>query len=566
MQAVFLFAALTAATTSTTGSSLFSNEEVPDSGGGSMFSNEEIPDSGGGGMFSNEEIPDSGGGGMFSGDAPPSEEPGLFSGGPAPVWEPKIRGGAEVSTRFSVDTSFERETEHIFEWSLAGSFEVDTELFENLTLYTKPRFEYVVAVDRAGGDREAVYIEPPEAHATLSFGRFHLRAGLQVFGWGSSDLVAPSDVLSPVDMRRGAVASGTPEAVKLPSFALEAVYGVGPVTMRAVVMPFFTPSRFYLAGWDYAIGGIGAANGFALPDLDGLLGKATIDAIGDQLLITDRPEHRPDDWTYGGRVTARFDDFDVSITAVHGWESLPQIKMDPALVILASKLGGAFANGEPIDPLDPELLPAFNDINTAISEGRTVFEGSYKRRTLFGIDAVIAADPVILKVDVAYTLERTLYVQREFRPVRHPWLNATIGLEYLDGDELQIIIEAFAITVFDVPSHYRLTLLEPESNAPSTFDEGDRTIMFPGAIAVGRYSILDGEVTFELAAVMTLGLIPTNRQPVARDVIVQANVKWQVTDNHLLTLGALFMEGRRDTYGGSYTHNDQIFLGYQWSL
>ena len=566
MQVVLLSVALIAAT-STTGSSLFSDEEIPGkSEGGGLFSDEEIPSSGG--LFSGEEIPSSGeGGGLFSGDEIPSEEPGLFSAPLAPGFEPKVRAGVEMSTKVAVDTSFERESEHIFEWSLYGALVMDIQLLENLTLFTKPKFEYVVAVDRAGGDREAVYLEPPEAHATLSYGRFFVRAGTQVFGWGSSDLVAPSDVLNPVDMRRGAVGSTSPEATKLPTFALEAVYGIGPITARVVVQPFFTPSRFYLSGWDDSLGVVGASQGLALPDLDGLLGKGTIDAIGDQLLITERPEHQPGDWTYGGRITARFGDFDVSATAVYGWESFPQIKMDPSLALLAGKLGESFAAGQPIDPLsDPELLPALDSLNTAIAEGRDVFTGSYQRRTLFGVDAVWAVDPIVLKVDVAYTLERTLYLQREFRPVRHPWLNAAVGLEYVDGDTLQIIIEAFAITVFDVPSHYRLALLEPTSLPPSTFDVGDRTLIFPGLIGVVRYSILDGEVTFELATVETLGIIPSNRQPVVRDFIVQANVRWQVTDSHRLTLGAIFLEGRRDAYGGYYTHNDKIWVGYQWSL
>src|SRR5439155_21621912 len=130
-------------------------------------------------------------------------------------------------------------------------------------------------------------------------------------------------------------------------------------------------------------------------------------------------------------------------------------------------------------------LDALGRIQTALQRGEKVFEGKYNRRNLFGFDSVLALDPFVLKLDVAYTLERTSYTQ-DYRPVTNPWLNAVLGAEYLSGDDLQVVFEAFALTIFDVRSNYRLALIEPRAPPPSSADVGGRTIVLPGVAGIIR--------------------------------------------------------------------------------
>ena len=529
----FLLAASLLAASSTTGSSLFSDEALPASDGG--------------GLFSDEALPSDEGGGLFSEGVTASDEP---------IFEPRVRASVKLDARASVDTSFDRPHEHIFELDLGGSVEVDAEFASGWSVYAQPRFSHVTAIDRDGEDREVVYLEVPEAYVTWSSGRTHLRVGTMIFGWGSSDFVAPADVLNPVDMRRGLL-GGTPEQSKIPVFAAELVTSFGPLTVRGVIEPFFTPSRFYLASWDDALSAAAVAQGMALPDLDGLLGAGTVDALADQMLITERPTDRPDDATYALRTTLKLGDLDVSATAVYGWESLPRLTMDPDVAFLAGKLADSLGGGEPLELTDEKLLGAITRLQDATAEGRTVFEGSYERRLLLGLDAVLAIDPILLKFDVAYTFERTLYAQGTFSPVTVPWLNAVVGIEYFDGEELQVIVEAFAITLFDVRSYYRLAIFEPNAPPPSQLDVGGRTIALPGLIGVVRYTIWDGDLSFEIGAVTTL---------TRGDLIAMPTIKWRLDDEHQLSLGGVLVEGKSDGYGGYYTHNDRVFVGYQWGI
>jgi hypothetical protein len=173
------------------------------------------------------------------------------------------------------------------------------------------------------------------------------------------------------------------------------------------------------------------------------------------------------------------------------------------------------------------------------------------------MDASIALDPVILKFDLAYTFERTLYTQ-DFYPVARPWLNAAVGLEYIMGDELQILTEAFALTVFDVRSNERIQLLEPIAPPPSVLDiEGkERTIVMAGAIAAIRYNILDGDLNFDFVTVSTL---------VRGDWFFMPSVNYKLNDNQKVNIGALIIEGEDDGYGGLFSHNDRVHIGYTWS-
>ena len=317
--------------------------------GGSLFSDELVPDqAAGGGLFSNEEIPDSS---LATGDGLYSSVPGV------PVFSPKVRTTIELRSETRLDTAFDRDGENILELSLGGKFSMDVDFSPTLSAYVVPKFEHQTAWTEDFDDRGFLFLNVPEAYLTWGKGRSYVRIGTQVFNWGTSDFAAPADVLNPMDLRKGLVAGTDPSANKIPVLAAEAVTGIGPITLRGVFQPFFTPSRFFLSGWDDSMGSIAAAtgSGFMFPDLSGILGPATADHIGDQLLITKRPEDRPDSASVGARATLQLDSMDLSVTAVHGWESFPRIKFDPALALVGAQLLDSLASKKPIDPLAAAL-------------------------------------------------------------------------------------------------------------------------------------------------------------------------------------------------------------------
>lgn len=469
------------------------------------------------------------------------------------TFEPSVRASVRLDARISIDTRFDQKGEHVVELGLGGRLELDVDIANDLSAFTAPSFFYVSAVTRDFSDREVVYVSVPETRLSWSFGPFDLRVGALVFNWGASDLIGPSDVLNPFDYRRNFVAAI--DDAKIPVLAAELVLSHGPLTVRGVVEPFFTPSRFFLIGWDTSLLQSSLGRGLDAPALETVLGQPTLDDIGDRLLITRRPQDRLDNATFAARATLTFDDLDLSLTAVHGWEPIPRISAHPDLVIITSILADSVAKNRPIDTSDPRLFAALGRLQDVLQRGQGVFEGRYTRRDVLGFDGVLAVDPLIFKIDVAYTFHRTAYTH-EFRPVAHPWLLAVAGVEYFEGDDLQIIVEGFALTILDVKSSYRLLLIEANTPPPSTTDAGQRTLAVPGIAGIVRYSMFEGDLRFELGGIASLS---------RGDLLMMPSVTYRLEEAQQIALGALLIEGRADGYGGAYSHNDFVFLQYQWT-
>lgn len=497
-----------------------------------------------------------GGGGLFSDEPLLDEEPAGLQPTAAelPDFLPRLRTKIELEALTAVDLGFQS-GEQVFELQLAGRLEVDAEVRPGLNLYLQPRFRHVTGIDDTGQDRQFLYLLTPEAYASWNPGILQLRAGALVFAWGSSDIIAPNDVLNPYDLRRLPLGATSLADAKIPVLAAEASVRLGPLTVRGVAQPFFSPTRFFLTGWDTALTRA-LANAEDLAAIEGAISPATLDQAADLIFINERPDDHPGNGTFAGRATLELPNVDLSVTAVYGWDPVPSLRIDPDLVFLGSKLANSVTQGQDFDLLDPEVLAAVERIRAATSQGRTLARGNYERRSMLGFDLSWAVDPLILKLDVSYTFQRTLYTQADYRPVRHPWLTAVVGLEYVYGEDFQLLVEAFAITVFDIRSSYRLMLVEPVAAPPSQFDGGFRTVALGGVIAVARYSLFDGEVQLELGGASTFD---------RGDFALLPAVRWNASDHHRLALGAIVLGGKAGSYGEIYGDNDQLYLSYVFS-
>lgn len=465
----------------------------------------------------------------------------------------RARVTTRFDTRLAVDTSFDRANEQIAELWLGGGFELDVDFAPSLSAYAAPRFDYVAALDREGDDRALLYFLTPEAWVRYSAGPLSLRVGAMTWSWGKSDLVSPNDNLNPVDYRQSAF--GLSGNAKIPVVAVESVGAFGPITIRGVVAPFFTPSRFHLTSWDFAV--LSGRPLLAVPPaaVDAAFSSAYVDAGGDQVLLTDRPSQRLDNATLGGRVTLTAADLDLSVTAVHGWDALPRIVLDEDLALVATRFAAANAAEEPPPFSDPEVLSAIARLQDKSEMGQTLFRGEVLRRTVLGVDASYVLDPFVLKFDVAYTLKRTVYDQ-DFAPHRLPWINAVVGAEYYLSDRLQVIVEAFAIIIRDVPDNKRLAYFEPNEPPPSTLPDGTHDVVTPGAVAAIVWTAFEGDLRFEL------GLLTTFTRG---DFGIAPTVSWRLDDHHQVSVGGFALEGKADGIGGAYTNTDQVFLAYRFS-
>ncbi len=483
-------------------------------------------------------------------DTPPSPPPAVKES-PSSFWDIHARAAMRFDTRIAVDTSFDRRGEQVGELWLGGRLDLDLELADSIKVYAAPSFQWVGAIDREGGDREFLYLMTPEAYVSWAEGPFVLRAGALVFSWGPSDIIGPNDVLNPVDYRRSIL--GFSDEAKIPVLAIEGAGTFGPLTLRAVVEPFFTASRFHLAAWDFSALQAGVFPLRSDFPIDYFFSDAAIDELGNELLATDRPSDHPGNATVAGRATLSLGGiFDLSLNAVYGWDTLPAIVVDDDLLFIANTFAEAKAAGESFPLTDQPVLDAIQRIREAVDSGRKLAKGTYLRRSVLGFDAVLALDPIVLKLDVAYSFQHTVYTQ-SIEPKSRPWLDAVFGIEYFNGDSLQVILELFAFTIFDVPSSYRLIFFEADQALPE--DPGDRTVVFPGFAGAIRYSILDGDLRFELGASATL----------RGDLLLLPSVRWMITDAHQVMLGGMAIEGKDGSYGQRYSNTDQLYVAYRLS-
>lgn len=477
---------------------------------------------------------------------PPAEAPSFFD-------VARARANFRVDARFALDTSFDRRGEQVAELWLGARLELDLELSERWAFFAAPRFDYVTGISREGNDRQLVYAPFPEAQLTFRSEPFLLRGGALIFNWGSSDLVSPIDVLNAYDLRRNLLGFG--QDTKIPVFAGEVVGSFGPLTLRGVVQPFFTASRYQVTGWDFAVlqgGGFPGAEVLSNPDF---FNPAYVDRLGDELLVTERPRDRPDNATLAARATFSLDALELSLSAIHGWDTLPRLILDQDLIAVSAAFGAAQVEGRPPPFDDPEVVGALGRLQKAVEDGRTLLKGSYLRRDLVGIDGSYALDPFVFKFDLAYTFKRTMY-DWTYRPTTIGWLSATLGLEYFYGDDLQVIIEGFALSAVGIDSNVRLLYLEANTPPPSPFINGQRTVTVPGVVALVRYLLLEGDLALELAvgSLLTRG-----------DLALTPTVTWRVDDHHQVALSGALLEGQADSYGGFYTNTDQLSVSYRLS-
>lgn len=458
------------------------------------------------------------------------------------------RATASLDLRVGVDTSFERPTEQVGELSMVGNLVLEVDLTPELRVFAAPRLAWLGGLDRGGGDREVLIARAPEAFLGWASGPLSVRAGYLVFDWGQSELFAPSDALNPPDLRRGA--SMVRDDLAIPVPAVEIVGAFGPLTVRGVVEPVFTPGRFFLTGWD-----LSAMQGGLLPagptlGASEVLEPAYVDQLGDQLLATERPRDRPDNATLGLRAQLTLDAIDLAATVVHGWNPFPSVTVDPSLVTIAGAWAEAAARGETPSFDDPALAGALVDLQRALESGAPVFKGKYERRTIVGFDAAWALDPVILEVDVAYSTRQVSYTAAgQARP--SPALTGVLGLEYYRGESLQLWVEGFLQHLFDVPGTDPVAYIEAASGPRAA----DRGVTWGGVGAFLRYQIWAGDLAFEL------GTLVTSR----RDLALLPRIEYRLAQHHHGYLGGVLVEGQGDGVGGAYTHLDQLFLGYRLS-
>lgn len=486
-------------------------------------------------------------GGLFA-EAWPEPEPT-----PAGLGPRDLRVSARLRATAFLDPTFDRTDLQVFEAWIEGRLELSATLSDAIDVRVAPTFWLAYGLSESGDGRAVGDVLVPEAALTWRSGPARLRVGTLVFQWGASDLVGPSDVLNPYDLRRGLVA--LPRELEIPQLAAELTLRAGPWALALVVQPLYTGSRFFLSGWDTGLTRVITAQGVPLPDLEEIYQKSALDRVGDQLLSWNPPGASPADWTYAARLTADLEPLTLGASAVYGFEALPAVDLDPDLVRVTGAVFDAVGRGTPLPLGDLSFAESLGRVLAGAEQGRALFSGTYPRRGLLGADASLALDPVVLKLDVALSLSRTFYTQA-FRPIRLPSVTGVLGVDYAYGTTLQLTIEAFAIGALDLPADTRIALFEPRpDSAASAATPAGRSLWLPGVSAVARVALAEG-LAIEAAALATA---------TRGDFLLAPTLAWQLRDTHALRLGAIIVGGGRDGYGWTYARDDRLLVQWTWA-
>ena len=174
-----------------------------------------------------------------------------------------LRG--ELSTRMMVDTAFDNTGEDVLEWWNLARMSIDHRTSGGLKLFAESWVRWGVSAEHADpGDAFYVFnagdpkwtgdIQLREAYVTWSPGDFDLKLGQRIFVWGKNEFMAGANILNPPDLRFDVTSNlDSTKDGRVPVFALDATYWLGETGFQLVVVPFFTRTRGYLMGRDFAL-------------------------------------------------------------------------------------------------------------------------------------------------------------------------------------------------------------------------------------------------------------------------------------------------------------------------
>jgi hypothetical protein len=270
-------------------------------------------------------------GGSIEEFAPSTEAPSLEELAPPSASGPtaRVRGGLRLQV--GVDTGFEPPrsdglSEQVVDARGRAWLATDVKLSPSLRLLVEGRARWHGSAEQ-GLERGKATFEPTlgEAFIDLYTSRVDLRVGQQTLAFGANAAFAPTDVLNPRELREN-VALAEPEDSKLPVFAARALGSLGPLTLTAAWVPFFTPHRYSVFGQDEALLQPGLGQGIPF-EVD----ASIEDALQPHLLETERPEALPYLGDVGLHVKSELSGVRVGGSWVWVNEKLPRVTLDPEL-------------------------------------------------------------------------------------------------------------------------------------------------------------------------------------------------------------------------------------------
>ncbi len=489
------------------------------------------------------------------------DEPSESNSAPMlPVFSARTWLKREYTSRLSMDTVFDGTEEDVIElWNL-GRLTLDHRTESRLRAVVEGWVRWGVTAEHAdpgdvfwvlnaGDPKWTGEVSLREAYLAWSTGPWQFELGQKIFVWGKNEILAAADALNPADLRFDPVGSlNSTRDGKVPVFAFDVTWWHGDSSVELVVLPFFTASRSFVTGRDFALAPPGS-------QLDSNFRQvATIhpsveDEIQAGLVGSEVPEESPLNATLALRLTSSVWGWDLAMTALYGWQQTPDVWIDSDLqtLLFSGQLNVQNPQGAVTNPVGNAAALA---VQQKGASGQELFRASYDRRILLALEAQGVVGPFIARLDLGFSPSAIAYTQN-LEAVSLPTTTASGGLEYTYGDSWYVQVTGFGIAALNPP-------LTPLMGLEKALAEGEDPVERDVAARYGvssavKWTWVDSQVEWSLGGVV-------NIKP--QDFVVTAQVSYADFEPHVFRLGAVLIDGPTGTIGRNFGNNDFAYFEY----
>lgn len=389
-----------------------------------------------------------------------------------------------------------------------------------------------------GADGHAVVEERlVELSAQVAKGVWSVRAGKQFVRWGATTLLSPIDVITPLDLRRGALGmrSADPDAPYLGVWALRATAEPGPALLEIVWVPVFTPDRISLVSGDWALIDTAGGRGLreSLRQLRQVLPAAIYDRLGPETLTPQVPGPGLSSSQAGARAGLRGDGWMAALHYYFGFEAYPAVTVNTTLV---NQLVGYYEK----DPALRDPRTDFDFLLERLEAGETLVSGGYRRRHTVGASGEMNVGDLRLAADLAWSPRSTVYA-RSGRAAGAGMTAGALSVDYLPS-------ERFSLTAGLHATRFAL------DGPPAELAFGWTTHQL--AASLGLQASVGDSVRVQL-----LGLSELDRFSLFGTLLVG----YRPTETVEVYLAGDLIAGGDSSIGGRFDHNDQVSIGLRAS-
>lgn len=444
--------------------------------------------------------------------------------------------------------------------------ELRHQLSEQTRAVVSGRFSYWGGSGRSF-DEWRTHYEPrlERAYLVHRSGRWSMALGQMRNRWGSTDIVAPGDVIDPVDLRSPLGAEGIGTGIG--QLSATVAFGEDDWTVRALLVPFFQNNRVSVFGRDTSL--MHERNpvvGEQLPFL--LAAEQLVDASMQEevqpfLQASQRPLALPHNVSAGLRADWTVANTDLGLGVFYGWDRTPWIELDDDLRQLLVLMG---EDGQIYEDFDvpafisrhPEAANHFENVTERAAAGESMFDSKYYRRATLLAEMARYFGPIGVRADVAFSPRQVFYTD-QLSSVRRPSLFGAVGLSYerlLDGIRpLGVTVEGFWLHPFGADAAPTRWMVPAEQRGDGAeplllFENGYYGVATAANWATGLWDL-------ELTGGMVASISPG-------DFIGQFALERSWSDGVTTRVGTNLFFGpdpsRQLTPGGLWAHANRVYL------